>query len=374
LLRERAANAVYAVIQCAMEANNDPARTPHGALQLVFSACETLNAESDANAVERWRRVVAREAENAPAIATLAFVEAEWATGVGWSAEAAALRAAARQHLQKARSMDRSLGLTYVAEALLVPPSHYGDRIAILDRGLAVDPNCASLHLSMIKARQQVGWSEDAIASARRGVSLAPNSPRIRSNLISVLAYAGYLDDARSELQAAARLWPASSALQDARYRLDLRFGDAAALIRMIDRGSALAHTSKTFANGPERALLLARTDPTPANVETAAKVALRYDATPFALQNLIVLGRIDQAYSFIRDPGRFAMLRDGATDILFRIYMRPFVLDRRFMPLASRLGLVRFWQSRGWPDFCHDKDLPYNCKAEARRLLLKPV
>ena len=86
------------------------------------------------------------------------------------------------------------------------------------------------------------------------------------------------------------------------------------------------------------------------------------------------MLGRLDQAYRFIGEPGRFAVLRDSATNVLFRSYMRPFVLDRRFMPLANRLGLVRFWQVRGWPDFCYDKGLPYDCKTEARRLHPKPV
>jgi len=40
-------------------------------------------------------------------------------------------------------------------------------------------------------------------------------------------------------------------------------------------------------------------------------------------------------------------------------------------MPLARRLGLLQYWHSSGhWPDFCADPQLPYDCRAEAHRLL----
>ena len=42
---------------------------------------------------------------------------------------------------------------------------------------------------------------------------------------------------------------------------------------------------------------------------------------------------------------------------------------DRRFMPLAARLGLIDYWRASGqWPDFCAEPGLPYDCKAEAAK------
>ena len=88
-------------------------------------------------------------------------------------------------------------------------------------------------------------------------------------------------------------------------------------------------------------------------------------------MQNLVGLGRVDQAYRVMADPQRFATLQGSGAEIPFRENMRAFRLDPRFMVLANRLGLARYWQSsQVWPDFCRDKDLPYNCKAEAGRLL----
>jgi len=376
LLHDRIANAVSAVTQCALRANNDPARTPSGALQLVFAACESLNAEPETGAVEQWRRVVAKEPDNAPALATLAFVEAEWSTWDDSRAEAGSLRMAAWRHLRKARSIDASLGLTYAAEAWLIPFSGYGERIATLDRGLGLDPNCAFLHMSMGRVRNQVGRTEDGLTSARRAVSLAPSSPWFRSEVISALAYDGYPDDARSELRAAERLWPDSFAVQEVRSRVEFRFGDPAELIQQIDRGSALPGTSKTFASGVQRSFLLARATPSPQNIENAVRTHLHYTGAPQGwLQTLVALGRVDQAYGLMKDPRKIARLRQGGTDILFRVHMSPFVLDKRFMALADRLGLVQYWMaSDAWPDFCDDKDIAYNCKAEAARLHAKPA
>jgi hypothetical protein len=43
---------------------------------------------------------------------------------------------------------------------------------------------------------------------------------------------------------------------------------------------------------------------------------------------------------------------------------------DRRFIALATKIGLVDYWRSTGkWPDFCADPMLPYSCVKEAERL-----
>ena len=85
-------------------------------------------------------------------------------------------------------------------------------------------------------------------------------------------------------------------------------------------------------------------------------------------------LGAVDQAYAVVENPRALAQLRHGETDILFRVYMRPFQLERRFPDLTAKLGLLQFWESSGlWPNFCDDNQLPYNCRREARRLHARP-
>ena len=44
---------------------------------------------------------------------------------------------------------------------------------------------------------------------------------------------------------------------------------------------------------------------------------------------------------------------------------------DPRFIALAARLGLVDYWRSTGkWPDFCAEPGLPYDCKAQAAKVM----
>jgi len=49
---------------------------------------------------------------------------------------------------------------------------------------------------------------------------------------------------------------------------------------------------------------------------------------------------------------------------------MRSIYSDARFMGVAQRLGLLRYWQESGrWPDFCMEPKLPYDCEKVAAQL-----
>ena len=46
-----------------------------------------------------------------------------------------------------------------------------------------------------------------------------------------------------------------------------------------------------------------------------------------------------------------------------------PVRADPRFIPIAARMGLVRYWRTSGkWPDFCTNEQLKYDCKTEAAK------
>jgi hypothetical protein len=54
---------------------------------------------------------------------------------------------------------------------------------------------------------------------------------------------------------------------------------------------------------------------------------------------------------------------------LFFRPGLAALRQDPRFMAVANRIGLVRFWRSSNkWPNFCSDPQLPYDCKAEAAK------
>lgn len=370
LLRQRAALAAFRVTECAFDANSDSARSAND-LRVVFSGCERLDGYPDDSAISLWRRIVAAEPRNARALATLAFIEAARSTDVSDEGKASALRAASLAHLKKARLLNGKLGLTYAAEATLVPLKRYDEELAILERGLVRDPDCSTLLALKSYALLSIGFMDAGTAAARRASDLDPGYASYRATLALALAYSGFKGTASGELAAAERIWPDSPALREAQFMYDYRFGDAARLVHEIDGGRLLPNSPAVIANGLERAFLLARAQPTPENIASAEALALKFDRPPHeSLQALVTFGHVDRAYALMRNPRKIAEIRDFGTYILFRVNMRPFVLDRRFMALADRLGLAGYWLSNNaWPDFCDDKDLPYDCKAEAQRL-----
>jgi tetratricopeptide (TPR) repeat protein len=381
-LREQIADAVSRVISCGMRTSSDLPHSSARKLRLLFSACEALDDHLDdpeESTVASWRKVAQLDPNNAAATATLAFLEAEAGSPPSNnSPQAVALRTVARKHLQQARSINDRLGMNYAAKAILLPSWRYRDRLAALNHGLALDPDCAVLHNLMSIALRDVGDLEDAIASARRAVELEPSSAAHRQNLISALMYAGYIETAKTELESAERVWRDSFTIREVRSRFDFRFGDPDRQIQNIDGGNVIPNTSAEWQKWIMRTFLLARAKPTAENIKTAVNAAaafVRRGGPPHGpLQSIVALGRTDEAYELLEIPRAMTALREEGVNILFRVNMRALRLDRRFMALANNLGLVQFWQSSGiWPDFCDDEDLPYDCKAEARRLHPKP-
>jgi hypothetical protein len=121
----------------------------------------------------------------------------------------------------------------------------------------------------------------------------------------------------------------------------------------------------------PKRKVIAARLDPTPAKIDDAI-AALNGQASndPAARNDVLAalgsFGRIDQAYKLLMDQ-RFQHSID--TGVLFRPDFAAVRADPRFMQVAARLGLIRYWRQSGyWPDFCTHEQLKYDCRKEAAK------
>jgi hypothetical protein len=121
--------------------------------------------------------------------------------------------------------------------------------------------------------------------------------------------------------------------------------------------------------------LIAARADPRQA--DKAAAYMIEHGGKDLnlhlAVSGLAGIGHVEQALDLVQNHiPEFAGRRDQL-DGVFRPYMANFLASPRFMPLAARLGLVDIWRRTGlWPDFCSASDAPYDCKAEAQKLLSK--
>lgn len=380
-LREQIGVRLGALLLCATNRAEQTQQLDFVALRLFLNACDRADEMAGDADLASLNALAERAPRFAPGLAMLADAEADlgrfWVAGPaeqGDNPQKQAFRRAARMHLLQAREIDPTLGLTYLTEEELLPRDRWAERIALLERGLAVEPARADLYSSYSQALFAVGRVSAAVENAQRAVALDPLSPQARASLVSTLAYSGRHDEARRVLDEAERLWPTSDIISDARYRLELRYGDPETALRLFDRHqSHSGPVDQSLARA--RALMAARVEPSPANVERAlsllsqGRVDVSANANSVYLMTLGQFGQLDEAYRLLEQPNWRAEVREGA-DVYFRDYLRPMRLDPRFMRLAARIGLMQVWQQSGrWPDFCQDVELPYDCRTEAARL-----
>src|SRR5205085_559118 len=151
------------------------------------------------------------------------------------------------------------------------------------------------------------------------------------------------LPAAEEELRRAEQLWPGSPTIDDARFRLHSRYGDARDALRMVES----PEFRQTYPTRDMQAYLLARINPTDANVESAiAAVRSAQLAEGRRLAQLAQLfadfGRNEDLYKMLMglppDQLRFV------SQVFYRPDFRRFRQDSRFMQLAQRARLLDFW------------------------------
>ena len=362
------------VLHCALDASqpNEPA-IDQDTLRLFLNAC-ALFAEKyrtdPQSVIPMFERVTDTAPQFEPAWRKLLLAEALYARTE---------RLLGRhtpgdipKHIEAVRKLNRDVPEIYLAESALLPLNGFAERAARLDKAVRLDPTNPDLLVMRAELNAAVGRNSDAIEDAARAVELNPLSPGLRSHLIADLAYAGRMDDAKQELAKASELWPDSPAIDDARFRFENRYGDAAAALEMVKTGKLRA---QHILSPMIETFLLARLEPTEANVRRAISEAAEHASGDARASGDL----IQAAGEFHREEELYRlMLRwpaaglAGFGEVVFRPTLAKFRADPRFMILAARAGLADYWRSSGnWPDFCADPGLPYDCKGEAAKLAL---
>ena len=275
------------------------------------------------------------------------------------------------EHIAAARKLNSDIPEIYLAESTLLPINAFAERSRLLHRAIQLDSDNPDLLVMRAEFYAGVGRMAESVEDANRAVELNPLSPGLRSHLIADLAYAGRIETARQELQRAEQLWPDSPAIDDARFRLNNRYGDPKLAMQMFKSGKMrfqpmISPMIETF--------LLARINPVEANVQRAmAEVKRRVSSDPRALGDLIQAAgefrREEELYQVLLNWRDSNSLR-GLGEVLFRPTLATFRRDPRFMLIVDRAGLTDYWRTSGsWPDFCFEPDFPYDCKDEAAKL-----
>jgi hypothetical protein len=355
---------------CLTDARGGSTRLTQPALGLYLSGCTGLGELqlSDADFGATFERVTKLAPDFAPGWGYLALSRswtAEDLRGSSPAAYAAAVQST-RDAIAVARKLNPNSALIYDAEYHLTDNDSLR-ALQILETGAKVDPNYAMIQMHLSQELRSVGRMTDSIAVAQRAVELEPGAPGTRYQYIVALIDSGQFSAAKSEIAEARKKWPSDFVNDYADFVLQYGYGDPRAALQLLPR---VAHSSDA-AMIPKRKVIAARLDPSPAKIDEAiAALNAQASSDPATRNDLLAalgtFGRVDQAYALLADQ-QFQHSIDTA--LLFRPDFDAVRADPRFMQVAARLGLVRYWRRSGyWPDFCTREQLKYDCRKEAAK------
>jgi len=368
-LRQQVAFSAAQVLRCATEAlSPDHPKLPLATLKLYLNGCaqhaETLGSDPR-EVAPVFLEVTERAPRFEPAWAKLLLAESAMVSPAD-AARSPVKPAQLRAHIEQARKLNPAMAEALLAEIRLWPQTALIEKVRLIDQAVARQPDNPHLLAFRSGLLGRVGRWRDAVADARLASEKEPLSPAFRHAYILALAYSGRIETAFAELANAERLWPGASDMLDARFRLHFRYGDPREAMRLMRSGKVNVPPSVAV-------LLPAKINPTPENVERA-KSFLRKTVQGYPnqatgpLQGYAEFGIEEELFEVFSKWERF----DPETlAMLFRPAFRKLHQDPRFLQLAARGGVLDYWRDTDkWPDFCFEPDLPYNCKAEAAKLV----
>lgn len=355
---------------CLTDARGGRRRLSQPALGLYLSGCtwagDTKLSNADFETI--FERVTKLAPDFGPGWDYLALSRAWIAEGLRDGSQAAYAPAlqSARKTIAIARKLNPSSAISYDAEYHLISNDTLRG-LQVLEQAAKVDPEDGRIQMHLSDGFLSVGRVSDSVQAAQRGVELEPTSPYTRSQYIAALMYAGEFSKAKADIDEARKKWPNDPAIEFADFSYQLRYGDPRAALQLLPQIGDFSDADLD----PTRKVLAARLDPSPAKIDGAiAALNARWGSNPRTRSNIFRalggLGRIEQAYQLLEDPTFQPFVE---TDVLFRPDFAGVRADPRFMQVAARLGLVRYWRTTGyWPDFCASEQLRYDCKAEAAK------
>ena len=281
------------------------------------------------------------------------------------------LIAALRTHIAQARKLDPEMPEAALAAMVLAEPGDVSRYLPIAEQAASRFSDNPEIMNFYSNALGRVGRLGDSVDAAEKAARLDPLSPAQQNHYIGALAYSGAFKPALRELQKAERLWPGTSSVRDAEFRFHYRYGDP-----KIARAIYNEQTSTDRRN----AIVLyldARENPSPANVQALlAYVRERFSnmespstALGVGLQVYAQFAGKEETLGLLLNWPKASDIA-VMSDVLFRPHFRETRRDPRFMRVAQKIGLVRYWQKSGkWPDYCYEPGIPYDCKKEAAKL-----
>ncbi len=371
-LQEQIAFDVARVLRCALIGSGQRAEVDSATLSVFMRACQGVGGgSSPEEAYQAARQVTQRAPRFSRGWSMLGTIAAamSWQSGEVGEAYAAEARDAAA----RARQLDRRNGEGFLIEASLFPQPDLRTRDALIARALEADPDLAAAHAAQAWFYLEVGRAREALQAMERAVAIEPLNGDYQSSLVPLRNGVGDHIAAQEQTEWMYRVWPHSpdawwNRLMNASYNADPAEG-----LHMLANVDAAPPEIRPMLPPPVltrwRAFLVARQSGDPARMRRAAHALRELIPGRFSRSSggaaLSLSGDVDAALEMAEGVVSYS------TSGFFLPPWRNLRRDPRFMTLIRDTGLIQYWRETGrWPDFCGERDLPYDCETEAARAL----
>jgi TolB-like protein len=363
------AHSIAGVISCAYRALGPSGLTDTELLSRYLRVCDLFvnhddagDAKSTFELLADLRIIMAKAPDFAPAQSDFAKFAAYLAPRMP-ADQARGVRAESARAARRALELDPHSADAYVAQEMLLPPTQWARREALLRKAVSVDPNwphsngfLAILLTETGRMREAATYGQRA-AAADLQIDWKPFGAKMACDAGQAAAQIPDLKERLSNSPADADLkWALRWCMIDAGQIREARATEDPAAVGTMSP-SALRQAA-------EQALVTGRPDDRAKALVTAKNLAAADPSlATFAAVWSAALGDSNTAFRLLADfdPGYSTT---QTTEFLFVPQADALHRDPRFFALMKRYGLAQFWQSTGrWPDFCAGPQLD-SCKA----------
>lgn len=291
---------------------------------------------------------------------------------------AAAVRRA-RAAMMRAQALSPAYGDVYTPRCRLYPSTWYAFCEDALRNALRIDPDAPYVSAYLRRQLSDVGRNREALQYARMSLANDPYKPGKLGGLIGRLEALGHRSEAERVFNSAIRWWPDNDIFYRERIDGMAQRGDLNAVARFAQEMPV-----ERVPVDPKLAALLAEAVGSARSDKVRALCSTRTERGPMRMLCLVALaqvGEIDGAFDLASGifPPRIADSRveeeriwlddpsGPPTAYLASPALAPMRRDRRFVAVAERVGLLRYWRIGRLPDFCRGNPEPICGELAAR-------
>ena len=360
--------------------NADPPLTDDSALTALIQMNDMLRGGSDdawAPMLQKAQDIVARHPEFAFGHSVLAAAYGDAFLETDLPDRAQAMKEAARREANLTLKLDPQDAGAYAVLSGLTATYDYRGQEAILLRGIkfARHPKqpLAALYSYEGLLLGNVGRLREALSFQLVAHAKDEWGPARSTKLAVIYANMGNLSAARSALQKAVQFWPNHPGVRRWQQYIAGFYeqpSDALAVFKLLD-----AHGSLHASNAIWRAFIEAKEAHSELVTEaTSVKIRAAADHGTISRENeIMMLAALGETKQAIEAANSVLDHQELESWVLFTPVTRNVRQDPGFVPLASRLGLIKYWRETGKrPDFCTDPAARSECSPQLLAALKK--